>query len=137
MAWKPTTDKGDPDYKPWNDPTFSKPTDEEMAARKEQWEREQREPSPLPWTCKPHDSYMREDEEEPIEIIDASGETVADNVSYYAHHIKVADARFIVQCVNVHDALVAALEEARELLRPHGYATTEIDAALAMARKGG
>lgn len=126
-------------------------TDPEMAAKIAQWEREAREPSPLPWSCKPHDSYMRDDEEEPIEIVDANGDTVADNVSYYAHHIKVADARFIVQRVNAHDALVAALEE---IGRKAGDATTFyesgvnssamfsdistlVDAALAMARKGG
>ncbi|MBZ9659734.1 hypothetical protein LB523_11830 [Mesorhizobium sp. ESP-6-4] len=113
-------------------------SNEERETLEAQWERERREPSPLPWACRAHDSYMMEDEEEPIEIVDARGDTVADNVSYYAHHIKVADARLIVQRINAHEALVAALEYTREYMHPYTPADVrdKIDAALAQAGRG-
>lgn len=108
-------------------------TEAEKIAR---WDREALEPSPLPWSTRPHDSYMREDDEEPIEIVDANGDTVADNVSYYATHIKVADAHFIATRVNTHDALVAALEAVSPLVHKLDARRPQIDAALALARGG-
>lgn len=121
-------------------------TDEEMEAKIDQWERERMDPSPLPWFTRPHDSYMCEDDEAPIEIVDARGDTVADNARYYPHQIKLADAEFIVRRVNSHDVLVSALEEARKDMArfaadfvddPDKHPNVlKIDAALAMARKG-
>jgi len=45
-----------------------------------------------------------------------------------------ANAAHIVKCVNMHDELVEALEDAIQLLQMAGYSTVEHRAALAKAR---
>ena len=88
--------------KPWTELT-----DEELAARKASWEREESEPTPLPWRV---ERALQWDDKPGTQIIGANDDTIADDTDYYPHAIKAADADFIVLRVNAHDALVAALE---------------------------
>lgn len=94
---------------------------------------------PLPWKTQPHDCYMNPDwGGEPLELVAANGDTVANNVSYYAERVEPEAMRIMERAVNAHDALVAALEEARLFLDDAGYgAMDRVEAALALARKGG
>lgn len=114
--------------------------DEEMAALKERWEREEREPTPLPWRVVRYDEERGgphyAETERKVEILGSNENTVADNERYYPHAIKAADAEFIVQRVNAHDALVAALEAASPLVHKLDARRNQIDAALALARGG-
>ncbi|RWO20624.1 hypothetical protein [Mesorhizobium sp.] len=102
------------------------PSDEEMAARKAQWEREEREPTPLPWRVV--HGLQWDDKEGLVTIEGANEDTVADNAQFYPHAIKAADAELIVTRVNAHDALVAALEACIENIK---------DSAQEIAENGG
>lgn len=96
--------------------------------------------APLPWTTQQHDCYVPDDENgEPLQIVAADGTTVADNVTYYATQVQPDVQRAIVTAMNAHDALVAALAEARYELKVGGcdplHVCGMIDAALALARE--
>ena len=83
--------------------------DDELAKRKAQWEREEREPTPLPWRISR--GVQWDGEATLVEICGANEDTVADNMEFYPHAIKEADAELIVRAVNAHEALVSLLTE--------------------------
>ena len=114
------------------------PTDEEMAILKDQWEREDREPTPLPWRVAYADQsggHYYDGTQQLVEILGANDYTVADNEPYYPHAIKAADAEVIVRAVNAHDALVAVLEKAEYWYHSEtpDDVRDEVAAALALA----
>lgn len=125
---------------------WREPSDEEMAERRARWEREAREPTPLPWRVVRGIQWNDKDELVAISGAPPNEDTVADNMEFYPHTIKAADAELIVHRVNVHDALVAALEfyakrenwqtDWHEKNPCHDDAGKTAQAAVALARKG-
>ena len=65
----------------------------------------------LPWRIEPHDGYVCEDDTvPPMQIVDASGDVVADNVQFYPRAITADRAELIVRAVNSYDELLSALK---------------------------
>jgi hypothetical protein len=92
----------------------------------------------LPWTAEVPDLWDNKPaDKHPIYVYDANRRLVTDNegVSYSAE--SALALRHATRAVNAHDALVAALEEAKRWLAPVGVPAAvkdRIDAALALAK---
>lgn len=102
--------------------------------------------APLPWRTRPHEGYMPEGWGEPVEIVDANGNTVACNTAFYPTAITPDDAEFIVDAVNSRPTVAAqqdgglvaellAIDEAAMYERPATTRATIERAATALAEK--
>jgi hypothetical protein len=97
---------------------------------------ERGEATPTPWET----SVIGSEDGDQWDICgEGGGDMIADLSGCGDSELQEANAKLIIRAVNNHTQLVAALEQARELLTKaevhHGYCL-EIDAALRLARDG-